>query len=662
MNVTELARILKITPQELRQFAPKLGFDIGGKAIKINRNVANKIIKKWPTLKPIIAEQKRLEEQKKKEKEEAFRAEIKKTVHVPKFITVRDFSALTGVPLNLILGELMKNGIFASLNEKIDYETAWLVGSALGIEITPLEENQEEEEKNTDNKLKDILAKEEKSCLSCRPPVIVVMGHVDHGKTKLLDAIRRTNVIEGEAGGITQHIGAYQVKHKDQTITFIDTPGHEAFTAMRSRGAKIADIAILVVAADDGVKPQTIEAFKIIKAAKIPFVVAINKIDKPEANIERVKQELSSQLNILPEDWGGNITCSPISALKGEGIEDLLDMVLLTAEADSAELKANSDTDAAGTVIESNISKGAGPIVTILVQNGTLKTGDQLTLNGVNVGKVRRLNNYREEEIKEAGPATPVQILGLKVAPQVGDILEVGEGEKVKHRKNHNTNQSTNSLVQNNTADEDESVKKFNLIIKSDVLGSAEAIEESLEKINTNDIRAKIIHRGLGNITDGDIKKAEATGATIIGFNVKIPPAMEEIAREKNITIKNYSIIYDLIDYVKSEMEEMIDPTIERKDLGRLKVLAVFRTEKDSQIIGGKVLDSEIESDSMIEVYRNKEMIATGKMRKLQSGRQDVNVVEADQECGIEYEGQPVIEEGDILNFYKEITTKKKIK
>ncbi len=661
MNVTELARILKITPQELRQYAPKLGFDIGAKAIKINRNVANKIIKKWPTLKPIIAEQKRIEEQKKKEKEEAFRAEIQKTVSVPSFITVRDFSALTGVPINLILGELMKNGIFASLNEKIDYDTAWLVGSALGIEIKPAEENQDENKEEQENKLKDIISKEDDSCLTCRPPVIVVMGHVDHGKTRLLDAIRRTNVIEGEAGGITQHIGAYQVSRNNKKITFIDTPGHEAFTAMRSRGAKIADVAILVVAADDGVKPQTVEAFKIIKAANIPFVVAINKIDKPEANIEKVKQELSSKLNIIPEDWGGKATCSQISALKGEGIESLLDMVLLTAETDSEELKANPDTKAAGTVIESNISKGAGPVVTILVQNGTLKTGDQLTLNGINVGKVRRLNNYKEEEIKEAGPATPVQILGLKVAPQVGDILEVGEGERIKHRKSYNTSQAS-SAIQNTISEDDENIKKLNLVIKSDVLGSTEAIEESLEKINTNDIRAKIIHRGLGNITDGDIRKAEATGAKVIGFNVKIPPAMQELAREKNIEIKNYSIIYDLINDIKDEMEEMIDPTIERKDLGRLKVLAIFRTEKDSQIIGGKVLDGEIESDSMIEVYRNKEFIARGKMKQLQCGKQDVKTVETDQECGIDYEGKPVIEEGDILNFYKEITTKKKIK
>ena len=661
MNVTELARILRITPQELRQFAPQLGFDIGAKAIKINNNVANKIIKSLPQLRMKIEEQRRLDELKKKEKEEAFKVENKKTILVPKYITVREFSALASTPINLILGELMKNGIFASLNEKIDYDTAWLAGSELGIEVKPQEEN-ENEKINTDNKLHDILAKEKSGDLLERPPVIVVMGHVDHGKTKLLDAIRSTNVIGGEAGGITQHIGAYQVVRKNQLITFIDTPGHEAFTAMRSRGAKIADVAILVVAADDGVMPQTVEAFKIIKAAKIPFVVAINKIDKPDANIEKVKQELSNKLGVTPEDWGGKTICSPISALKGTGIAELLDMVLLTAETEAEDIKANPNAKAAGTIVESNMSKDTGPVATILVQNGTLRTGDQLTLDGINIGKVRRLNNYLEQEIKEAGPATPVQIIGLKISPQVGDILEVGDGERVKHKKIRSSNQNTNANANSVNNEDDENIKKFKIIIKSDVLGSAEAIEESLEKINTADVKSKIIHKGLGYISDGDIKKAEATGAVIIGFNIKVSPQMVEIARERKVEIKTYSIIYDLINFVKERMEDMIEPVIIRKDLGRLKVLAIFRTEKDLQIIGGKVLDSEIESDATIEVYRNKELIATGKMKKLQAGKQNVTIVEADQECGIEYQGKPVIEVGDILNFYKEEVIKKKIK
>src|SRR3989339_734271 len=340
MNITELARILKITPQELRNYLPLLGFHIGRKAIKINKSEANKIIKDWP-----------------------------------------------------------------NLRRKIEMDA------------------QE-------------IRKEEKHKLLSRPPVIVVMGHVDHGKTRLLDSIRKSHVIEGEAGGITQHIGAYQTVRNGQVLTFIDTPGHEAFTAMRSRGAKIADVAILVVAADDGVKPQTTEAYKIIESAGIPFVIAINKIDKEGANIEKTKQDISSKLNIVPEDWGGKIVCVPISAKQGTGITDLLDMVLLTAETESENIKANPDASAAGTIIESNIDKGAGPVATILIQNDTLRVGDQLVLNNIIVGKIKSLNNYKGEKIESAGPATPTQIIGLKIMPEVGDVLQVGEGEKVKSRKN----------------------------------------------------------------------------------------------------------------------------------------------------------------------------------------------------------------------------------
>src|SRR3989339_627709 len=372
MNITELARILKITPQELRNYLPLLGFHIGRKAIKINKSEANKIIKDWPNLRRKIEmdAQEKIKEEEKKKKELI----TSEKVEIPEFIPVRDFSALTGAPVNLILAELMKNGIFASLNEKIDFDTAWLVGLELGFEV---------------------VRKEEKHKLLSRPPVIVVMGHVDHGKTRLLDSIRKSHVIEGEAGGITQHIGAYQTVRNGQVLTFIDTPGHEAFTAMRSRGAKIADVAILVVAADDGVKPQKTEAYKIIESAGIRFVIAINKIDKEASNIEKPKQYISSKLNIVPEYWGGKIVCVPISAKQGTGITDLLDMVLLTAETESENIKANPDASAAGTIIESNIDKGAGPVATILIQNGTLRVGDQLVLNNIIVGKIKSLNNYK---------------------------------------------------------------------------------------------------------------------------------------------------------------------------------------------------------------------------------------------------------------------------
>jgi translation initiation factor IF-2 len=648
MNITELARILRITPNELREYLPQFGFDIGRKAIKINRNVANRIIKEWPKLRAKIEEQK----MKKAEEEQAKLTQYQsdQEYHLPNYITVKDFSAQTGVPVNIILKELMKNGIFASLNERIDFETAWLVGQELGLKISKKEDGQEPAE--IEDRLKDILDKEKKETLLDRPPVIVVMGHVDHGKTRLLDSIRETHVIDTEAGGITQHIGAYQVERKGQKLTFVDTPGHEAFTAMRGRGAKIADIAILVVAADDGVKPQTVEAFRIIEAAKIPFVVAVNKIDKPDANIEKTKQELTSKLNIVPEEWGGKAIIVPISAKENTGIDDLLDMVLLAAESEAGSIKANPDSEAVGTIIESHIDKGAGPVATILIQNGTLRIGDQLISGGIFMGKIRNLKNYLGESIKEAKPATPTQIIGLKALPEVGDILESGEGgERIKHKRMDRKNVG----AVHETQTDDEKVKKINIIVKSDVLGSAEAIEESLAKINTKDIKTKIIHKGLGNITDGDLKRAEASDAKVIGFNVKILPAIEEIAREKNIDVKLYTIIYDLINDIKAEMKEMVVPVYERREIGRLKVLAIFRTEKKIQIVGGKVIEGQATKDSMVEVVRSGEIEAVGNIGSLQAGKQEVSSVEANQECGIEFLGDPIIQEGDILQFYKDV-------
>ena len=659
MNVTELARKLKITPNELREYLPGLGFDIGQKAIKVTNNVANKIIKEWPRLKRRI-EQQKLEKEKEIEELTQKTGEeiIKKDISVPSSITVRDFAELSELPLNTVLTELMKNGIFSSINEKIDYDTAWLVGSEMGLNVTRKKEKVQE--KKQENKLLKALASEQKDKLLARAPVIVVMGHVDHGKTKLLDAIRKTQVVEGEAGGITQHIGAYQIKRKKQTITFIDTPGHEAFTAMRGRGARIADIAILVVAADDGVKPQTIEAFRIIEAAKIPFVIAINKIDKEGANIDKVKQELSSQLNITPEDWGGKIICAQISALKNTGIDDLLDMVLLTAKTEAENIIANPDAQAIGTIIESHIDKGAGPVATVLVQNGSLHNGDQIVLDGVSIGKVKCLNNYQGEKITLAGPATPVQILGLKKMPEVGDMIEVGDGLKIKHKKIKGmVKKQSTSIAQLHK--DNENIKKINLIIKSDVLGSVEAIEESLLKTNTDEAQVKIISKGLGNITEGDVKQAEACNGKIIGFNVKTPPTIEELAREKNIIIKPYSIIYDLINDIKEEIESIVEPTFERIDLGRLKVLAIFRTDKDKQILGGKIIEGNVEKDSLVDIYRNKEFINSGELIGLQSGKQDVNSCATDEECGLGFKGKEIIQEGDVLYFHKQREIIKKI-
>ncbi|MFA5109195.1 MAG: translation initiation factor IF-2 [Patescibacteria group bacterium] len=650
MNITELARILRIPPQELRDLLPQLGFAIGQKAIKVDNNTAKKIIKDWPFLR-------RQWEQKKmaaaiKKQDEVLPKE-RKTIMVPKVITVRALAELAGIPVNRVLAELMKNGVFTSINEKVDFDTAVIIGDNLNLDVQMAEVKIEENDKE-DKKLEAILAGENKKDLKDRPPVIVVMGHVDHGKTKLLDSIRSTNVVAGEAGGITQHIGAYQIKRKNQVLTFIDTPGHEAFTAMRSRGAKVADIAILVVAADDGVKPQTVEAFRIIEAAKIPYLVAMNKIDKPTADINRTKQELSTQLNITPEDWGGKIICAPVSAKEGTGIEDLLDMVLLVAEAEGVNLKANPNAAAAGTVVESNVDKGAGPVATILVQNGTLHVGDQLCFNEVVYGKVKSLKNYKGEEVTAAGPSMPVKILGLKISPAVGDILNVGVGEKVKTKKIKSSSQAADVLPSALDDNPEDKTPKVNIIIKTDFLGSAEAIEESLLKLNNEKVKVKIISKGLGYITEGDVKRAEDSGAKILGFNVRISPAIETLVRERQVTVKTFSIIYDLIRFVKEEMQLLVKPEINRVELGRLKVLAVFRTENNNQIVGGKVLEGEIKNNSLIDVKRGDDFIVSGKLTRLQAGKQDVEMVGKDLECGLKYEGKPIVQVGDILNVYRE--------
>lgn len=648
MNLTELARTLRIPPQELRDLLPEMGFSIGQKAIKVDNNTAKKVIREWPYFR---REWQRKKEAALREKEDEVLPKERKTIFVPKVIPVRDFAELAGIPVNRVLAELMKNGVFTSINERIDLDTGMIIGENLNLEVKEAEETEEEEEVD-DKRLVDIIAEEKESDLEKRSPVIVIMGHVDHGKTSLLDSIRNTDVTTDEAGGITQHIGAYQINRNGEAITFIDTPGHEAFTAMRSRGAKVADIAILIVAADDGVKQQTIEAYRIIEAAKIPFLVAINKIDKEAADIERVKQELSTRLNVIPEDWGGKIICSPISAKKGEGIEELLDMVLLLSETESENLKANPNALAAGTVIESNVDKTAGPLATILVQNGTLRIGDQLCFNGIIYGKVKSLKNYNGEEVTSAGPSFPVKILGLKTSPAVGDILSVGEGERVRFRKTKSS--AIQGMINTSEEQRDDDTPKLNVIVKTDFLGSAEAIEELLMKLNTEKVKVRIISRGLGYVTEGDIKRAEGSQAKILAFNVKMQGAIEVLAREKQVEVKMFSVIYDLTEYIKEEMQLLVKPEIKRTDLGRLKVLEIFRTESDSQIVGGKVLDGVVRNEVFVEVMRGEDFIVLGKITQLQSAKQSVNEIEKDNECGLKYEGKPLIEVGDILNFYSE--------
>ncbi len=654
MNVTELARRLNVTPQELRDILPQLGFDIGQKAIKVDNNIAQKILEEGSKIKEKIDKQRQTQIL----PTEAPKTEAPKTIKVPTFIRVRDFASLIRLPVNKVLIQLMQNGIFTSINEKIDADTASIIGSDLGIEIKQQKESQETEpEQNEDEqKLADSLKAKDGETLQEKPPIIVVMGHVDHGKTKLLDTIRKKNTLKGEAGGITQHIGAYQAIRNNKPITFIDTPGHEAFTAMRGRGAKVADIAILIVAANDGVKPQTVEAYKIIESARLPFVVAINKIDKEGADIEKTKQELVNKLGISPEEWGGKTICTPISAINGEGVQELLDMILLLTETGKQEIKANPNTAAIGTIVESHIDKSAGPIATAIIQNGTLRVNNPIVIKNKKYGKVRAIYNHKGELIKEATPSMPAQILGLKIAPEVGDIIQGDNGGQAgKKMAKIEKKRPQKEVVYSQTNTENEDTKNLNLIIKSDVYGSAEAVEEALEKINTDKVKVKIISKGLGNIMDGDIKKAEAADAEIIGFNVKVPPHIEQLQRERGAKIHIFSIIYELIDYVKKEMQQITPQEYERKDLGKLKVLAVFRTNKNNQIIGGRVLEGVAKRDAEIEVIRDKEIVANGKLTQLQAGKEDVTTVEENQECGIQYDGKPIIQEGDTLQFYEEV-------
>jgi len=663
MNVTELARKLKIPTAQLRNLIPQLGFDIGKKAIKVDDKVAQKIIEKIkenPQLSKIV-----IVEDKEEEEEINIVKKEEGAIELPSKIIVRDFAAILKKPIAIILQELMKNGILVNLNEQIDFETAAILAEDFGFKAKLRER---EDSPLVSQKIEELLVEGDKKKLKQRPPVVVVMGHVDHGKTKLLDAIRKTHVIDQEAGGITQSIGAYQVTKKNKLITFIDTPGHEAFTAMRSRGARAADLAILVVAADDGIKPQTLEAIKIIQSAELPFVVAINKIDKPEADIEKVKSQLS-QNNLLPEDWGGKTICVPISAKSGEGIDNLLETLLLVAEMEKDEIRANPSKEAVGTIIESHIDKGEGPVATVLIQAGTLNKSDFIQVGNV-AGKIKAMKDYLGKPIDKAMPSTPVRILGLKDTPQVGDILQVKKDIKslkkiMKERHHHNKIYRQKVLSQIKTSKEDEEaekkITKFNIILKTDNLGSFEAISESLGKIQLLDLKINIIKNGLGNITEADVISAEGSQALIYGFNVSAPPQVMEIATEKLVVIRLYKIIYELIDDVKKELEKLLVPVITKVIIGRVKILAIFRTERKSMIVGGLVTKGKVENNMKATILRNDEELGTVNIVQLQIAKRDVDEIPSNTECGLKIEGKFTVSVGDILEVYKEEKKYKKL-
>jgi len=663
MNITELARRLKIPTEQLKDELPRLGFDIGRRAIKIDDVVAEKVIKLWSERKSGPEQSKYLVVEKKLgQAQVASRGD--KVVEIPSVITPREFAALLGLPVTNIISELFKNGVMASINERIDFETASIMAQDLGFTtVAAKENNNEDKEIEQSAKLGELLKETTEAKLETRAPVVVVMGHVDHGKTTLLDTIRSTNIAAGESGAITQHIGAYQVEDNGRKITFLDTPGHEAFAAMRSRGGRLADVAIIVVAADDGLQPQTLEAIEIAQHENLPFLIAINKVDRETADTERVKKSLA-EINLLPEDWGGKTICVPISAKKAMGIKELLDMVLLLA--DMAKLEANPNRLAAGTVIESRLDKGEGPVATVLVQAGTLHIGDYIII-GQTAGKVKSMRDFRGVIVKEALPAMPVRISGLRDVPQAGDIFKVVEAEdeikdmlRKTSRYQRPANLVTSASVNSANGDEVNSSQIcLNVILKTDVLGSREAILASLGQLANSDVAVKIIKVSLGSINESDITQAEVNQAIILGFNVPVLPAAEGLARNKNIFVKSYKVIYDLLDEVKARLSSLLKPELVRTQLGEVEVLKIFRQGKRDMIVGCRVKQGVIRGNTKVHVIRKGEIIIDLNLSEIRIGKEIVGEVAEGGECGIKLLGNPIVLEHDVLEvFHEEIKTR----
>lgn len=675
ISVSEIARKLNITNNELIEKAESLGFDIGKKAIKINENTANQIIDKIRE----FEKGKKGRERMGKLTEGLLKSENKKTVEkeekeervvdIDKTIIVHEFAKKLGLPVTKVISHLMNNGIMANLNQTIDFEIASIISDELGFKATLKEEEANETVNQAIKKELKNLIKEKNadinSDLTYRAPVVVVMGHVDHGKTKLLDAINNTDKVAKESGGITQHIGAFQVERNGREITFIDTPGHEAFQAMRARGGEVADVAILLVAANEGIKQQTIEAIKIIQEEKLPFVVAINKIDLPDANIDKVKSDLA-ELNLIPEEWGGNTICAPVSATKKIGIDELLDLVLLAVDIDKDRLLANKTMPGMGTVIESRIDRNEGIKVSVILQTGRLEKGDDIIINGAN-GRVKAIRNDKGILLDFALPGDAIEILGIKNLPNIGDILQVIKDKKefkkkIKEYSNNNSSSNTKVALIQKTKGAEGSVA-VNIIIKSDFTGSSEALNYSLSKISENpEVSINILRSDIGNISESDVFLAEQTNAIILGFNVVIGPLATMIAREKKVRIKNSKIIYELIDYVYEEAEKVI-PADTRIDIfARTRVLKIFANSKKNKIVGCSVLEGEVRANDQFCIKNGDEVIATGFVEKLKIEKNDVNKVVPGNECGMSIITGFEVQEGNILEFYKETKVEKTLK
>lgn len=689
IRIYELAKMLKIENKELIEKLKELGIEVKSHMSGLKEEDAAVVMEVFGLKQnqdTIIAQEKTTEEQKteqnkqeyqnnkkgKNKKEKSHKQDFSKTEEkqiveeenkeeedvAVKYInenpTVKELAEVLEKNASEIVKSLMKKGIMAAINQNIEFDMAVAIAEEFDIIL------EKEQEKDI---MEEVFGQEEEDDekdLKERPPVVVVMGHVDHGKTSLLDSIRHSSVTSNEAGGITQHIGAYTVQIDGKPITFLDTPGHEAFTAMRMRGAQITDIAVLVVAADDGVMPQTIEAINHAKAAGVDIIVAINKMDKPSANPDRVKQELT-EYGLLAEDWGGETICVPVSAVNKEGIDQLLEMITLVAE--MKELKANPNKKARGAIVEAQLDKGRGSVATVLVQNGTLHVGDPIVA-GSAYGKIRAMTDDKGRRVKKAGPSTPVEILGLSEVPTAGDTFYVAENEKqarqvaesvvAKNRENliKDTPQKV-SLDDLFTQIQSGNVKDLNVVVKADVQGSVEAVRQSLERLSNEEVRIRIIHGGVGTITESDVMLASASNAIIIGFNVRPEPAAKLFADEEKVDVRLYRVIYNAIEDITAAMKGMLDPVYEEKVLGHAEIRQLFKASGVGNIAGSYVLDGKFERNCQARITRDGIVIFEGELESLKRFKDDVKEVAAGYECGLVFKKFNDIKVGDFVEAFK---------
>ncbi|MFA7412810.1 MAG: translation initiation factor IF-2, partial [Tissierellaceae bacterium] len=577
-------------------------------------------------------------------------------IEIGENIIVKELADLISVSPSQIISKLINLGVMVNQNQAIDSDIAIIVAEEFGIELSVNKDSLESADIVDD--IINLDFEDDPKDLKNRAPIVTVMGHVDHGKTSLLDAIKKTNVTKSEAGGITQHIGAYSVNVNNKKICFLDTPGHEAFTSMRARGAQVTDIAILVVAADDGVMPQTIEAINHSKAANVPIIIAINKVDKPTANIERIKQELVENA-LVPEDWGGDTITVPVSAKNGDGIEDLLEMILLVAEIQ--ELKANPNRNAVGTIVEAQLDKGKGPMATVLVQKGTLEVGS-MVISGSSFGRVRAMFDDKGKRVKKAGPSTPVVILGLSRVPNAGDLLYGIDDEKAARalaEKNQEITREQQMKSDQKVSLDDlferiklGEIKDLNIIIKGDVRGSIEALKQSLEKLDTEEVKTNIIHGGVGGITESDIMLASASNAIVIGFNVRPNLNAIELSRREKVDVRTYRVIYEAIEDIQSAIKGMHAPTIVEEVMGRAEVRATFRLPSGNTIAGIYVVNGKITRNSKIRLLRNDIVVFEGNVASLKRFKDDAREVLSGFEAGLGLENYNDVKEGDLLEAF----------